>query len=118
MIAFRLFVASLCLLVTANAFAATVDQPQSQFGHDSLLRHYSTSSSLVARETAGPDTFVLYGGPFNPDEGKFETPGGAPDLQGWVTQDLTDAPLAWQVSTFKADNLNGNGPGNLAFWCG
>jgi hypothetical protein len=118
MIALRSLALSSYLLLTATTFAAGVEKAPLQLGTDSSLQHYSTSSALAARETAGPDTFVLYGGPFNPDEGKFETAEGTPDFQGWVSSDLTDAPLAWQVSTFMAENLNGNGPGNRAFWCG
>jgi hypothetical protein len=91
------------------------------------------TGALAARETAGPDTFVLYGGPDHPTQGKFQlanelTPdwgggnglpggyGGGPDA--WTPVDLTWQPLYWHVSTFNAENLNDNGPGNRALWCG
>ena len=93
----------------------------------------SSSSAVAARETAGPDTFVLYGGPEHPTEGKFQladgvTPdwgdgsglpggyGGGPEA--WTPVDLTKEPIYWNVDTFNAENLNSNGPGNHALWCG
>jgi hypothetical protein len=95
----------------------------------------SNSSSLAppARETAGPDTFVLYGGPDHPTEGKFQladrrTPdwgggnglpggyGGGPDA--WKPVDQTKWASYWHVDTFNAENLNSNGPGNRAMWSG
>ena len=94
----------------------------------------SSSKTFAARETAGPDTFVLYGGPDHPTEGKFQladgvTPdwgdgtglpgggyGGGPDA--WTPVDLTDYPVYWHVDTHNAENLNSNGVGNHAMWSG
>jgi hypothetical protein len=96
----------------------------------------SSSSSLVlaTRETAGLDTFVLYGGPDHPTEGKFQMVdgvtadwGGGNGLPGggygggpnaWIPVDLRDQPVYWHVDTFAAENLNSNGPGNRAMWSG
>jgi hypothetical protein len=90
----------------------------------------SSGTPLAARETAGPDTFALYGGPDHPTEGKFQledgtTPdfgggnglprgyGGGPDA--WLTVDLTVQPVYWKQSTFNAETLNNNGPVNSGF---
>lgn len=90
-----------------------------------------SAQSLLARETAGPDTFALYGGPGEPAEGKFQTeagpdwgggnglPGGYGGGEGaWTPVDRSAVPNYWHVSTFNAENLNGHGPGNQAMWCG
>ena len=96
----------------------------------------SSSSSLTvgARETAGPDTFAIYGGPDQPTEGKFQLgDGSTPDWGGgnrlpggdygggpnaWIPVDITDQPVHWHVDTHMAENLNGNGVGNRAMWSG
>ena len=90
--------------------------------------------SLAARETASLDTFVLYGGPDRPTEGKFQMAdgvaadwGGGNGLPGgpygggpnaWQPVDLTGNPVYWHVSTYNAGNLNGHGAGNKALWSG
>ena len=128
----------LSILLLASP-AAAVDQPEranrpipTPSGVESRLTS-STSGPLAARETAGPDTFVLYGGPDHATEGKFQladgiTPdwgdgsglprgyGGGPEA--WRPVDFTKAPTAWHVDAFNAANLNGHGPGNRAMWCG
>lgn len=108
-------------------------------GGPGTFQHSSDSAtSLLSREGAGPDTFDLYGGarrvvrdpdgiPGNGDEyveGKFESPDGfvprglGPSAGNWTGVDLTDRPIYWQVDGFNATNLNANGAGNLAAWCG
>ncbi len=80
----------------------------------------SESSSVREKTPAGLDTFTLYGGPGSL-EGKFQTlpgPAGVPDFGGWIGVDATESVLRWQLSTFNASNLNNNGPGNMAMWCG
>jgi hypothetical protein len=98
-----------------------------------ILTSSSTTSGLALRETAGLDSFVLYGGPDHPSEGKFQmADGSTPDWGGgnglpggygggpnaWKPVDLTQRPTYWHVDTFNAENLNGNGAGNRAMWCG
>lgn len=98
-----------------------------------VLSSTSSSRSLMARETAGPDTFALYGGPDELYEGKFIRQGNHPDWGGgnglpgggygggpdaWTPKDMTKLPVYWHVSTFNAANLHTNGPGNRAMWCG
>ncbi len=39
-------------------------------------------------------------------------------MNGWLTEDLTEQPTYWQASAFNAANLNNNGAGNTAMWCG
>jgi hypothetical protein len=97
------------------------------------LTSSGTAHGLAGRETAGPDTFVLYGGPDHPTEGKFQladgvTPdwgdgsglpgryGGGPDA--WTPVDLTHQRVFWHRDTFNGENLNDNGPGNHAMWSG
>jgi len=98
-----------------------------------MLHSTGTARGLAARETAGPDTFVLYGGPDHPTEGKFQmsdgkTPdwGGGNGLPGgygggadaWTPVDLTKTDVYWQQSEFNTFNLGGHGLGNKAMWCG
>jgi len=139
---------TLCLvMVTAagTAMAATESTPtdvsELHFavqGEGTVLTSATSSQSLLLREAAGPDTFDLYGGERNlvrdPDgvpgsgdeyvEGKFEDPLGvsprglSPNPGDWTGVDLTDTPNFFQVSTFNAENLNGNGASNNAMWSG
>lgn len=93
----------------------------------------SGTAGTAARETAGPDSFVIYGGPDRIPEGRFElgdgvTPdwgsgnglpggyGGGPGA--WTPVDMTEDPVYWHQSTFNAENLNSNGAGNNALWSG
>lgn len=86
---------------------------------DSVWLSASTTSAVpMARETTGPDTFVLYGGPDRPLEGKFEDASGRASWNGWVSYDATDVAPRWHVSTFNAENLGAGTDGNLAMWCG
>lgn len=79
---------------------------------------HSSSSYSDGAAKAATDTFYLYGGPGTP-EGKFQDANGViPDRQGWIGVDLTRGPVYWQVSDFNAANLNDNGAGNIAAWCG
>ena len=112
------------------------DHPQQQFligTPGSVLHSSGTADGLVARETAGPDTFALYGGPDHPTEGKFQLADGVTadwgsgnglpgnyggGLGAWTPVDLTHQRVYWHPDTFNAENLNTNGPGNHAMWCG
>jgi hypothetical protein len=94
----------------------------------------SSGTHLAARETSGPDTFALYGGPDHPTEGKFQlanglTPdwGGGNGLPGrygggpeaWTPADLTDDPVFWHRSQFNAQALGIVQPSpNHAMWSG
>lgn len=65
-----------------------------------------------------PDTLDLYGGPGSFD-GKFQTPAGEPDAQGWIHRDdSVDSAPRWRVSTYAAAVLDTATPGNHAWWCG
>lgn len=137
----RFFSLMLCLAMVSAAsmaFAATsgtADRDTSELkyvmdGPGTILT--SNGSSLLARETAGPDTFAIYGGPDQPTEGKFQTGGdnplpdwgdgnGLPYVGGagsWTPVDITDQPVYFHIDTFKTDNLNNNGVGNKAMWSG
>lgn len=68
-------------------------------------------------KSAVTDSITIYGGPLS-EEGKFENASGQPDWQGWTPVDRTDLPVFWQVSTSFAENLNDEGAGNRAMWCG
>jgi len=99
-----------------------------------LLSSTGSAQLMAARETAGPDTFAIYGGPDHPTEGKFQMGDGSiPDWGGgnglpggdygggsdaWMPVDLTKHQAFWHVDTFNAANLNGNGSGNHAIWSG
>lgn len=77
---------------------------------------------LAAPLDASTSTFpriYLYGGP-GTHEGQFENAVGQPDWLGWTSIDYTDNPDQpfWQRSDFNAANLNDNGAGNHAMWCG
>jgi hypothetical protein len=128
----------LSLAAPALADREPVDESQARVpviaGPRITLTSAGSVSALAARETTGPDTFALYGGSDHPTEGKFQlgdrvtpdwgggnglpggTHGGGPDA--WTPADLTFEPNYWQRSTFNAENLNDNGPGNHAMWCG
>lgn len=75
-----------------------------------------TASAMA--EITPPDTLNIYGGP-GTLEGKFETAGGAPDTQGWTTEDDSglNSTEHWSVSTKGAANLDPD-PDNHAWWCG
>jgi len=107
-------------------------QPEPGFP-GSLLISSGTATGLAARETTGPDTFVLYGGPDHPTEGKFQLadgttadwgggnllPGGyGGDPGAWSPVDITHERVYWHRDTYNAENLNSNGTGNHAMWCG
>lgn len=95
-------------------------------GESAVLHSATDLQSLRHKEAAGPDTFALYGyadgytttSPPNTDEGRFQVDGYVPDRGGWISVDRTDLPVYWQISQFNAENLNGNGAGNHAVWCG
>ena len=119
---------TLCLAMVAaagTAFAAkgTVERDITDLrvaaeGADNVITSSTSNAALRYKETAGPDTFALYGGPGSV-EGKFQDAlGVTPDRQNWAGVDLTDNPVFWQISTFNAENLNNNGAGNNAYWCG
>jgi hypothetical protein len=122
---------TLCLAMVAAAsvaFAATSgtaggDNVQRQIAVDGqgVLLTSNTSSALAARETAGPDTFALYGGPDEIIEGKFQLANGVTPDWGdgsgsgytgapgqWRPVDLTDQPVYWHQSDFNG-TVTGNG---------
>ena len=67
---------------------------------------------------AAVDTTFLLGGPGSWN-GRFETPGGVPDWQGWTHEDVSlSTDNHWHVSTYLADQIPGHGPGNHAMYCG
>jgi hypothetical protein len=135
---------TLCLaMVTAAsmAFAATSGTAngdngerlhQAVPGYPQGILHSNSSSLVAARETAGPDTFALYGGPDQPIEGKFNLANGVTPDWGdgsgdaeysgapgqWRPVDTTQNLPFWHVDTFNAANLNNNGAGNKAMWSG
>jgi hypothetical protein len=116
--------ASMAFAATSGTNARDLSGYQRAVDGPGVVGHSASSSQHVAlRELAGPDTFVLYGGPAgipragNPADGKFGTIGSA-SRDGWDGYDLTDNPVFWHVSTFNAANLNNNGAGNLAMWSG
>ena len=126
---YQLIVASLLLASSSTWAADSREGPvldfeqraQWGFAEDTRGLLHSSSSSLntgVARETTGPDTFAIYGGPDRPLEGRFEDGGGAVSWNGWTTFDQTEVPVFWYVDTFNSENLNGNGAGNHSMWCG
>jgi hypothetical protein len=64
------------------------------------------------------DTLDLYGGP-GILEGTFQTAGGLPDSQGWTTSDGTASVHdSWNISPYKAANLDPQVTDNNAWWCG
>ena len=86
------------------------------YGHEHVLHGGVAPGGEMSR--AAGDTFYLYGGP-GTSEGKFQDATGLiPDLQDWTTVDRTEQETYWQVSTWQAANLNDNGEGNRAYWCG
>ena len=108
--------AMLCAFVLVAATAEAREVPgRSQdrltlvpSGSEQLLYSISNVQSLVARETAGPDTFVLYGGPDQPLEGKFEDAQGSPDFNGWTpTADMmtriTLTDFFYAIKVFEMD---------------
>jgi hypothetical protein len=71
--------------------------------------------------------FYLYGWQHDRPEGTFEAADGTADHQGWISVDRTEQlPSLWQVSTFEASTLDGDGSsggdgdgtGNQAWWAG
>lgn len=140
----QLLTLALCLAVVtaaAAAFAAdngTANRATTERWHytsdvsGSVLTSTSSAQHLARRETAGPDTFALYGGPDELTEGKFQLDNGiTPDWGGgnglpwtgapgeWTPVDLTDQPVYWHRSQFNAQTLGTNQPSpNHAMWSG
>jgi hypothetical protein len=134
---------SLSLVLTMVVFAGTALAAKGDFqadrdmsevhfavpGENVVLTSWVNGHRLQMKENAGPDTFALFGyqdgGPFI-SEARFQdaltgvTPIdlGTDPTAGWISVDLTDNPVFWQVNTFNASNLAGNGAGNNAAWCG
>ena len=120
---------AMCLcLVAVGAFAAdsgTVARDYS--GHQIAIEGpntIQTSSGSIGSAKAAADTFYVYGGP-GTAEGRFQTiaqsPGGAPDAQGWIGVDLTEQTPRWRAGTTNAESTaDGNpkgftgGVGNIA----
>ena len=72
----------------------------------------------TATASSAVDTTYLLGGPGSWD-GSFETPGGLPDWHGWTHEDVNPSiDNHWHVSTYMADQIAGQGPGNHAMYCG
>ena len=69
---------------TAGMVNGDTDLPEiAAPGAGVIITSSSTLPSLAARETAGPDTFALYGGTDHPDRGQVPDP----DLYlGWYGQ--------------------------------
>lgn len=157
---------TMCFVIVMAAGTALASATKKSSNYEDLLREMALSpprsappgdswygiphgaeklrDSFLGRESAGPDTFDVYGGPLNPlrdpdgvpgsgdeyIEGRFENESGSPaGVHGvtnvpsgvtgnWQPYDITDQPVHWKVSTFNASNLNGNGAGNLAAWSG
>jgi hypothetical protein len=83
--------------------------------HDHIL------FGAVVGAPASRDTFLVMGpwGSSAPFNGQFQTPDGTPAWNGWTSIDLTQKTTsAWHVDTYNAENLNSNGAGNRAAWCG
>jgi FlgD Ig-like domain len=122
---------TLCFALVAFAGSAlaastgrTADRDMSEYniaveGDNVVLTSSTSNAALRFKEAAGPDTFAIFGYTDEPTQGKFQDVNGVvPDRQGWIGVDQTDLPVFWQISTFNADNLNGNGAGNNAAWSG
>lgn len=157
---------TMCFVMVLAAGTALASATKQTSSNDDLLRELAVSpprsapaedsyyglpygaeklkSSFLGRESAGPDTFDVYGGPLlpvrDPDgvpasgdeyvEGRFEDVNGNPagvsdttnEVSGvtnmWQSYDITDQPVHWKVDTFNGANLNNNGAGNLAMWSG
>jgi len=91
-----------------------------------------SGTALAARETAGPDTFALFGGPDESIEGKFQLANGVtPDWGGgtgstytgapgqWTPVDRTKNTTFWHRSQFNAQTLGTDQPvPNHAMWSG
>jgi hypothetical protein len=73
--------------------------------------------------TAGPaatatDSLYLIGGP-GVLSGRVETAGGLPGRQGWTgTAIYKGTDTHWQVSSYRAAELDQGTPDNHAWWCG
>ena len=121
------------LATEGRASRAPVEAPIPVVPGPDIVRTSSGTTAFAARETAGPDTFVIYGGPDRGTEGKFQLEngvtsdwGGGNGLPGgygggpsaWTPVDLSEEPVYWHQSTFNAENLNSNGAGNHALWSG
>ena len=73
---------------------------------------------LHSNGSAGPakaaaDSFYIYGGP-GTAEGRFqvvpESPGGAPQWQGWTSYDLTEQTPYWRGSSTNASSVGDGNP--------
>ena len=105
--------ASLALIAVfaVSALAADVNErPQLNRGGSA----YTAPTGDFAK--ASRETLYLIGSPGSFD-GRFETPDGDADWQGWTSVDVTaPATQRWNDDTYNAENLGG--AGNHAAWCG
>lgn len=102
------------MALPALVFAAV---PRGEFAHSESF----VSGGPAEYSKASVDTVVLIGphGSGALHNGQFESPTGYADWQGWTSVDLTaDTENSWHISEYHAAELNGNGPGNKALWCG
>jgi len=108
---FVLFATLALALVAVTALADS--RPQMVRGDSGVY----TGQSVGMSKALG-DTVYLVGNPWNADQGaihngRFEDQFGAPQWNGWTSQDLTFSDdTFWNVSTFQAVN------GTYSYWCG
>lgn len=115
---FLLLVIIALLLLASTTLAA--EKPILTQGNSPQIIGGSADGSAKAR----CDSFLVMGpwGSGAPFNGQFQAPANATltcQWNGWTSEDNTAAELGyWHVDTYNAENLNGNGPGNQAAWCG
>ena len=113
-----ILVIALAAAPAAPAAATTVAAP----GSDADRPRLSDGSLTVfggapagAAKTAATDTALLIGpwGSGAPVNGQFESPGGAPDWNGWTSYDVTRPTVThWHADTYNAV------AGSWSAWCG
>jgi hypothetical protein len=86
--------------------------------HQVALEYDFPLQGTPLNNKAQADTaYVIGGADDTSDIGRFEMD-GQPNWVGWTSADKTMPSQHWHVSTFNAANLNDQGAGNNAWWCG
>jgi len=108
------------MVFAVSSFAGEL--PELSKGHGSVDYGYSADFNKSTRDTIdliGPWPLNIEDPPTAQQNGQFQDREGSIAWNDWTSLDATQPTVThWNVSTYNAANLNNNGEGNRAAWCG